>query len=106
MIRPGDQVPPPRQTAPGSGTKSAFPFAPALADNPIFLVVAGADPLSGEEKFLLSVLVQLCGAVIAKLELLAAERANIERADRLNADLASTVSTLPKIMETHRQLNK
>src|ERR1700746_2239715 len=57
----------------------AFPLAPALADNPIFLVVADADPLSGEEKFLLSVLAQLCGTVIAKLELLAAERAHIER---------------------------
>ena len=31
----------------------AFPLAPARADNPIFL---GTDPVSGEEKFLLSVL--------------------------------------------------
>jgi len=84
----------------------AFPLAPALADNQIFLVVTGADPLSGEEKFLLSVLAQLCGTVIAKLELLAAERANIERVASLNADLATTVSTLTKIMETHRQLNE
>src|ERR1700740_396862 len=85
---------------------SAFPFASALASNPIFLVVAGTDPLSGEEKFLLSVLAQLCGTVIAKLELLAAEQANIERVASLNADLASTVSALTKIMETHRQLNE
>jgi sugar diacid utilization regulator len=84
----------------------AVPLAPALADNPIFLVVADADPLSGEEKFLLSVLAQLCGTVIAKLELLAAERANTERVASLNADLGSTVSTLTKIMETHRQLNE
>ena len=84
----------------------AFPLAPALADNPIFLVVAGPAPPSGEEKFLLSVLAQLCGTVIAKLELLAAERANTERVASLNADLASTVSTLTKIMETHRQLNE
>ena len=84
----------------------AFPLAPALADNPIFLVVAGTDPVSGEEKFLLSVLAQLCGTVIAKLELLAAERTNIERVASLNADLESTVSTLTKIMETHRQLNE
>src|SRR5690348_9442037 len=101
-----------RITAPGrlemdeSSSWWAFPLAPALADNPIFLVVAGADPLSGEEKFLLSVLAQLCGTVIAKLELLAAERANIERVASLNADLATTVSTLTKIMETHRQLNE
>jgi sugar diacid utilization regulator len=84
----------------------AFPLAPALADNPIFLVVAGTDPVSGEEKFLLSVLAQLCGTVIAKLELLAAERTNVERVASLNADLESTVSTLTKIMETHRQLNE
>ena len=84
----------------------AFPLAPALAHNPIFLVVAGTEPLSGEEKFLLSVLAQLCGTVIAKLELLAAERANIERVASLNANLESTVSTLKKIMETHRQLNE
>jgi hypothetical protein len=101
-----------RITAPGrlemdeSSSWWAFPFAPALAQNPIFLVVAGTDPLSGQEKFLLSVLAQLCGTVIAKLELVAAERANIERVASLNADLASTVSTLTKIMETHRQLNE
>jgi sugar diacid utilization regulator len=90
----------------GSSSWWAFPLAPALAHNPIFLVVAGTGPLSGEEKFLLSVLAQLCGTVIAKLELLAAERANIERVGSLNADLESTVSTLRKIMETHRQLNE
>jgi sugar diacid utilization regulator len=84
----------------------AFPFGPATADNPIFLVVSGTDPLSSEEKFLLSVLAQLCGTVIAKLELLAAERANTERVASLNTDLASTVSTLTKIMETHRRLNE
>jgi len=84
----------------------AVPLAPALADNPIFLVAADADPLSGEEKFLLSVLAQLCGTVIAKLELLAAERANTDRVASLNADLGSTISTLTKIMETHRQLNE
>jgi sugar diacid utilization regulator len=101
-----------RITAPGrlemdeSSSWWAFPFAPALAQNPIFLVVACTDPLSGQDKFLLSVLAQLCGTVIAKLELLAGERANTERVANLNADLASTVSTLTKIMETHRQLNE
>src|SRR5258708_29913520 len=57
----------------------AFPFAPALAQNPIFLVVAGTDPLSGEEKFLLSALAQLCATVIANLELPASKRPTIER---------------------------
>jgi len=100
-----------RITAPGrlemnESSWWAFPLAPALAHDPIFLVVAGADQISGEEKFLLSVLAQLCGTVIAKLELLAAERANIERVASLNAGLESTVSTLTKIMEIHRQLNE
>ena len=99
-------------TAPGqleideSSSWWAFPLAPALAHNPVFLVVAGTRPLSGQEKFLLSVLTQQCGTVIAKLELLAAERANTERVASLNADLESTVSTLTKTMETHRQLNE
>jgi sugar diacid utilization regulator len=84
----------------------AFPLAPALADNPVFLVVAGTSPLSGQDKFLLTVLAQQCGTVIAKLELLAAERANTERVASLNADLEATVSTLTKTMETHRQLNE
>jgi sugar diacid utilization regulator len=90
----------------GSSSWWAFPLAPSLPNNPVFLVVAATDPLSAEEKFLLSVLVQLCGTVIAKLELLAAERASTERVAQLNTDLESTVSTLSKIMETHRQLNE
>jgi sugar diacid utilization regulator len=99
-------------TAPGqldldeSSSWWAFPLAPALADNPVFLVVAGTSPLSGQDKFLLTVLAQQCGTVIAKLELVAAERANTERVASLNTDLESTVSTLTKTMETHRQLNE
>jgi sugar diacid utilization regulator len=90
----------------GSSSWWAFPLAPSLANNPVFLVVAATDPLSAEEKFLLSVLVQLTGTVIAKLELLAAERASAERVAQLNTDLESTVSTLSKVMETHRKLNE
>ena len=90
----------------GSSSWWAFPLAPSLANNPVFLIVDAADPLSAEEKFLLSVLVQMSGTVIAKLELLAAERASTERVAQLNTDLKSTVSTLSKIMETHRQLNE
>jgi sugar diacid utilization regulator len=91
----------------------AFPLGPPSADNPIFLVTAGTKPLSEEDVFLLSVLAQLCGTVIAKLELIAAERASAQRVaalnaqlSSLNATLSSTVSTLTKIMETHRQLNE
>jgi sugar diacid utilization regulator len=90
-----------------------FPLGTPSADNPIFLVTVGTEPLSDEETFLLSVLAQLCGTVIAKLELIAAERASTQRAAALNAELESTnaelestVSTLTKIMETHRRLNE
>jgi sugar diacid utilization regulator len=84
----------------------AFPLGPPSADNPVFLVTAGTRPPSDEETFLVSVLAQLCSTVIAKLELIAAERASTQRAAALNTQLESTVSTLTKIMETHRQLNE
>jgi sugar diacid utilization regulator len=91
----------------------AFPLGPPSADNPVFLVTAGTEPPSDEETFLLSMLAQLCGTVIAKLELIAAERASAQRVaalnaqlSSLNAQLSSTVSTLTKIMETHHQLNE
>src|SRR5205814_1405354 len=83
-----------------------FPLGPSSGDNPIFLVTVGTEPLSDQETFLISVLARLCGTVIAKLELLAAERASTQRAAALNAELESTVSTLTKIMETHRRLNE
>ena len=44
--------------------------------------------------------------MIAKLELIAAERVNNERVATLNAKLETTVSALTKIMETHRGLNE
>jgi sugar diacid utilization regulator len=84
----------------------AFPLGSPSADNPVFLVTAGTKPPSDEETFLLLMLAQLCGTVIAKLELIAAERASAQRVAALNAQLESTVSTLTKIMETHRQLNE
>ena len=40
---------------------AASPWSPERSENPIFLVVAGTDPLSGEEKFLLSVLQDVHG---------------------------------------------
>jgi sugar diacid utilization regulator len=84
----------------------AFPLGPPSADDAVFLVTAGTRPPSDEETFLLSVLAQLSGTVIAKLELIAAERASTRRVAALNAELESTVSTLTKIMETHRRLNE
>ena len=84
----------------------AFPLTSPPGSEPVFLVIAGTEPLSDEETFLLSVLAQLCGTVIAKLELIAAERANTQRVAALNAKLESTVSALTRIMEVHRRLNE
>jgi PAS domain S-box-containing protein len=83
-----------------------FPLRSPPAHEPIFLMIAGSEPLSDEEIFLLSVLAQMCGTVIAKLELIAAERANSQRVASLNAELESAVSTLTRIMETHHGLNE
>lgn len=84
----------------------AFPLASPLAHEPIFLIIVGSESLSDEENFLLSVLAQLAGTVIAKLELIAAERASTQRIATLNAELGSTVSTLTRIMEVHHRLNE
>src|SRR5262250_2303784 len=83
-----------------------FPLRSLPAHEPVFLMIAGSEPLSDEEIFLLSVLSQMCGTVIAKLELIAAERANTQRVASLNTELASAVSALTRIMETHRGLNE
>jgi PAS domain S-box-containing protein len=83
-----------------------FPLRSPPAHEPVFLMIAGSEPPSDEEIFLLSVLAQMCGTVIAKLELIAAERANTQRVASLNAELASAVSALTRIMETHHGLNE
>ena len=83
-----------------------FPLVSPLVADPVFLAVVGGQDLSDEEIFLLSVLAQLCGTVITKLELIASERASAERVATLNAELEATVSTLAKTMQTHRQLNE
>jgi PAS domain S-box-containing protein len=75
----------------------AFPLTPQLAGDPVFLVLRGSQAPSSQapssqDIFLLSVLAQLCGTVIAKLE--------------LTAELESTVSALTKIMGVHRSLNE
>jgi PAS domain S-box-containing protein len=84
----------------------AFPLTSPLEHDPVFLMIAGSERLSDEETFLLSVLSQLCGTVIAKLELIAAERASTQRFATLNVRLESTVSALTRIMEIHRRLNE
>ena len=90
----------------GFSSRWAFPLAPPPARDPIFLVIEGTESLSDEETFLFSVLALLCGTVIAKLELIGAERANSQRIAALNAELESTVSKLTKIMEIRRRLNE
>jgi PAS domain S-box-containing protein len=57
----------------------AFPVNSRRVGEPVFLMVIGGESLTAEEIFLLSVLAQLCGTVIAKLELIAAERMNARR---------------------------
>ena len=61
----------------------AFPISSPLTHAQIFLVVSGPDDLSDQETFLLTVLAQLCGSVIANQEL---------------------ISTLARRMEIHRSL--
>jgi PAS domain S-box-containing protein len=68
----------------GSPLCWAFPFTSRRAGEPVFLVVIGSESLTAEEIFLLSVLAQLCGTVIAKLELIAAERVNARRIAELS----------------------
>jgi len=84
----------------------AFPITSPLAHEQIFLIIVGSEALADEETFLLSVLAQLAGTVIAKLELIAAEQASAQRIATLNTELESTVSTLTRIMEVHDRLNE
>lgn len=84
----------------------AYPLTGPANDARLFLVVAGANAPNDEQRFLLAVLAQLCGTVIAKAELFAAERATAEEMAGLNTRLESTVSALTKVMDTHRRLNE
>ena len=84
----------------------AFPLASPPTCEPVFLVIAGCEPLSDEETYLLSVLGQQCGTAISKLKLIEAEKSNAERVTALNAELESTVSALTRGMEIHRRLNE
>jgi len=63
-----------------------FPISSPLAAEQVFLVIVGGEALSDEETFLFSVLAQLSGTVIAKLELIAAEQASAQRIAALNTE--------------------
>ncbi len=56
-----------RLDAPGLPASWAFPITSPLTRERVFLIVTGSGDLSAQETFLLSVLAQLCGAVIASL---------------------------------------
>ena len=84
----------------------AFPISSPVANEQVFLIIVGSEALSDEEIFLFSVLAQLSGTVIAKLELIAAEQASAKRIAALNTELESTVATLTRIMEVHHRLNE
>jgi PAS domain S-box-containing protein len=84
----------------------AFPISSPVANEQVFLIIVGSEALSDEEIFLFSVLAQLSGTVIAKLELIAAEQASAQRIAALNTELESTVATLTRIMEVHHRLNE
>jgi PAS domain S-box-containing protein len=57
----------------------AFPITSPLTREQVFLIVTGNQDLSEQETFLLSVLAQLCGAVIASLELIQSERERLRQ---------------------------
>ncbi len=84
----------------------AFPVSSPLAREQVFLIVTGSEDLSDQETFLLSVLAQQCGAVIAGHELIAAERQRLGQIAALNAELEATVSTLTRLTEIHRGLTE
>jgi PAS domain S-box-containing protein len=84
----------------------AFPITSPLTREQVFLIVTGSEDLSEQETFLLSVLAQLCGAVIASLELIASERDRLRQIAVLNAELEATVSTLARLTEIHRSLTR
>jgi hypothetical protein len=88
----------------GFGVCWAFPISSPLTREQIFLIVTGSEDPSGQETFLLSVLAQLCGAVIASLEMIASERERLGQIAVLNQELGATVSTLARLMEIHRAL--
>src|SRR6202012_2191442 len=63
----------------------AFPVSSPFSRERVFLVTAGPVTLSDQETFLLSVLAQLCGTVIASQELITAERTRLRQIAELNA---------------------
>jgi PAS domain S-box-containing protein len=82
----------------------AFPITSPFSREQVFLIVTGSEDLSDQETFLLSILAQLCGTVIASQESIATERERLRQIAGLNAELETTVSSLARLMEIHRSL--
>jgi PAS domain S-box-containing protein len=84
----------------------AFPVTSPLMREQVFLIVTGSEDLSTQETFLLSVLAQLCGAVIASLhsvsdaELRGQADREREVAEARAAVLASSEARQRAILET------
>jgi PAS domain S-box-containing protein len=75
----------------GSAACWAFPISSPFSHEQVFLIVTGSEDLSDQETFLLSILAQLCGTVIAGLESIAAEQERRRQIAALNAELEATV---------------
>jgi PAS domain S-box-containing protein len=88
----------------GSAACWAFPITSPFSREQVFLIVTGSEDLSDQETFLLSILAQLCGTVIASQESIATERERLRQIAGLNAELETTVSSLARLMEIHRSL--
>src|SRR6202034_2756630 len=81
----------------GSAASWAFPVASPFSREQVFLVVTGSEDLSDQETFLLSVLAQLCGTVIASQESIAAEQ------ERLNQIAAETRASVLAVSEARQR---
>jgi PAS domain S-box-containing protein len=86
----------------GAAVRWAFPVSSPLSREQVFLIVAGGD-LSEQETFLLSVLAQLCGTVIASQELIAAERARLRQIAELNAELETARAAVLAASEARQE---
>src|ERR1700728_3971011 len=81
----------------GSAASWAFPVASPFSREQVFLIVTGSEDLSDQETFLLSVLAQLCGTVIASQESIAAEQ------ERLNQIAAETRASVLAVSEARQR---
>src|SRR5580658_8378580 len=85
----------------GSAACWAFPIASPFSDEQVFLIVTGSEDLSEQETFLLSVLAQLCGTVIASQESIAAERERLSQIAALK--VAETRASVLAVSEARQR---